>query len=122
MIQLLLKLLSCEKHYIILLDGLDECADKEADLVTRAFQTLLRSKSHIFKNFWTGRDDFIMRVSHNFRPNYRLRMNLDNIGPEINKFNESALSEALESGRLRLGDETIIIRIQNALEAGAQDM
>lgn len=121
-VQLLLSTLPRNKHYFVLVDGLDECAYREAELVTETFHSLLQSTSHTFKILCSGRDDFVARASHVVQPNFRLRITPSNNGPEISKFIDLELAEVLQSGRLQLGDENIIISIQDALEVGAREM
>ena len=118
----LLLLLPPERHYVIVLDGLDECDYKEVEVLVKSIQSLLKSSKHVFKVFWTGRSDFASRVSEQIRPDYQVHVSPLENGPEISRFIELALEDALESNRLKLGDPNIVIQIQDALEVGAQEM
>ena len=118
----LLELLPHDRDYTILVDGLDECEQDEANLVIKRLQSLVYLAGHIFKVFWTGRFDFVARASPAFNPNFRISISPSNIGPEIRGFVHDALAEALEKGKLQIRDPRIIIQIQDTLEAGAQDM
>ena len=118
----MLLLLPPKKHYIIALDGLDECDYKEVEVLVGAIQSLLKSSKHIFKLFWTGRSDFASRISEQIRPDYQIQISISENGPEISKFIELALEDALEGNRLKLGNPNIIVQIQDALEVGAQEM
>lgn len=116
-----LRLLPADKQYITVLDGLDECDPQEASRVLETLQILLDS-SHSFKLFWTGRSDFIARVSHQLKSDFRITITQSNSGSDISDFIDRALDEALESGRLQLHDPLVIIKIQDALETKAHEM
>ena len=118
----LLRILPRKGQYIIVLDGLDECEPGEAYHLFEALQSLFRSSTHIFKLFWTGRSDFVARVVHRMEPNFHVTISQSNNGPEISRFIEHALDEALDNGRLQLRDPQIILKIQDALEAEAHEM
>lgn len=115
-------LLPRHNQYIIILDGLDECEHEEARVLVQSIQSLLKSSTQVFKLFWTDRSDFASRVSDQLRPDFQVHISPSNNGPEISKFIKLALEDALESDRLKLGDENIILEIQDALEAGAHEM
>ena len=118
----LLRLLPSNRQYILVLDGLDECESKEAFFIFETLQSLLKLPAPIFKLFWTGRSDFIARVSQRFQSDFHVSISQPNSGPEISNFIELALDEALESGRLQLRDPEIIFEIQDVLEKEAQEM
>lgn len=118
----MLLLLPQHKHYIMVLDGLDECEYEEVRVLIESVQSLLKSSKHVFKLFWTGRPDFVSRVSEQFRSDFQIHISRSNNGPEISRFIELALEDSLESGRLKLRDPKIVLKIQDALEAGACEM
>ena len=118
----MLLLLPQHKQYFMVLDGLDECEDEEVWVLVESIRSLLNSSRHIFKVFWTGRSDFASRVSEQFRPDFQVHISPSNNGPKISRFIDLALEDALESNRLKLRDPNIVLKIQDALEAGAHDM
>ena len=118
----MLLLLPRHKQYFLVLDGLDECDFGEVKILVESIQSLLKSSEHTFKAFWTGRSDFASRVSTQFRPDFHVHISPSNNGPEICRFITLALENALESNRLKLRDPNIVLSIQDALEAGAQEM
>ena len=110
-----------ETCYILAIDGLDECQHEEVDLLIEAIQSI-GSLKHTFKLFLTGRSDLSSIMADRLDPEYYISMTSSLNGPEISAYIELTLEEALESGRLKLGDPTIILDIQAALETGAQGM
>lgn len=118
----MLLLLPRHKQYFLVLDGLDECDYEEVWVLVESIQSLLKSSEYTFRVFWTGRSDFASRVSDQFRPDFQVHISPTNNGPEISKFINLALENALESNRLKLRDPNIVLKIQDALEAGAQEM
>ena len=118
----MLLLLPRHKQYFLVLDGLDECDYEEVWVLIESIQSLLKSSEYTFRVFWTGRSDFTSRVSDHFRPDFQVHISPTNNGPEISRFINLALENALESNRLKLRDPNIVLKIQDALEAGAQEM
>ena len=116
-----LRLLPANKQYITVVDGLDECNPQEATQVLETLRLLLGS-SHSFKLFWTGRSDFIARVSRQLKSNFHVTITQSNNGSDISDYIGRALDQALESGRLRLHDPFLIVKIQDALETKAHEM
>ena len=116
-----LGLLPANKQHVAVLDGLDECNPQEASRVLETLQIFLGS-SHSFKLFWTGRSDFIARVSHQMKSDFHVTITQSNNGSDISDFIGRALDEALESGRLQLRDPFLIIKIHDALETKAHEM
>ena len=110
------------KQYFIVLDGLDECEYEEVRELAGSIQTLLESSKHIFKLFWTGRSDFASKFLEELRHDFQVHILPSNNGPEISRFIELALENALENNRLKLRDPKIILQIQEALEVGAHEM
>ena len=118
----MLRLLPSNRHYILVLDGLDECQSEEAYQLIETLQSLLRSPVHVFKFFWTGRSDFVERTSYRLRSDFHVKISPSTNGPEISSFIERALDEALENGRLQLRNPRTIFRIQDVLEKEACEM
>jgi len=110
------------KYHIMVIDGLDECEDEEVKLLVELLRVLLKPSNQVFKLFWTGRSDFAVRISEHFRPDFHVHISPSNNGPEISKFIEFALENALENHKLKLRNPENVLRIQDALEAGAQEM
>lgn len=110
------------KDYILVIDGLDECEYEEVKLLVELLRPLLKSSDQVFKLFWTARSDFAIRISEHFQPDFHVHITRSNNGPEISRFIELALENALENNVLKLRDPEIVLRIQDALEAGAQEM
>ena len=115
-------LLPRHRHYIMVIDGLDECEYDEVRALVASIQSLLKRSSHILKIFLTGRSDFASRVSEQLQPDFQILITSSDNGPEISKFIELALEDALESNRLKLRDPNIVLKIQDALETGANEM
>ena len=118
----MLLLLPRHKQYFLVLDGLDECDYEEVWVLVESIKSLLKSSEDTFKVFWTGRSDFASRVSDQFPPDFHVHISPTKNGPEISRYIMLALENALESNRLKLRDPNIVLKIQDALEAGAQEM
>ena len=118
----MLLLLPHSTRYIMVLDGLDECEWEEISALIYCLRFLMRSPDHIFKVFWSGRTDYVSKISQQLRPDFQVQISSLNSGSEISDFVEVALGDALESGKLKLGCPEIIVQIREALEAGSNEM
>ena len=108
--------------YIMVLDGLDDCRQKEVNALIDCLQSLAALSGFFLKIFWSCRTDFVSRFPQRLRPDFQVQISSLNNGPEISNFIEVALVDALESGKLKLRCPEIIIQIQEDLEVGAQEM
>lgn len=109
-----------QKAYFVL-DGLDECNDKEKMILGQAVQKIQR----VLK--------VLVCVSSRGEPNSALELIIDQISathvismpddnPDIKTFIEADLERCLVQKRLVIGDPTLIIEIQDALLKGSQGM
>ena len=108
------------KAYVIL-DGIDDCDDTEREQLTQ----------HLHKmqvNF-----KLLVCISHRLESNSRLKKYLENFtaatstsipdnNPDIEEFIEWELESCLRSRKLVLGDPSLILEIQDALQAGSNGM
>ena len=120
--QILLRVLPSDQQYFLVIDGIDECSEAEHIVLLKTLQYILESTKQIFKLFWTCRFDLVAKVSEKLRPDNQVNISPSCNAPGISNFIECALKEALESQRLKLRDPRIIVKIQEALENGAQGM
>ena len=106
-------------HYYIVIDGLDEC--EESDV-----QSLLSFLSHLMDSlpnahiYCASRPELLFWASRKFQSNHLLNMTENNT--EINDYITNTLIECLESGRLSLGNEAIIVNITESLLSKAEGM
>ena len=107
------------QEYFIIIDGLDECDQKELKLLIEYLKELLASR-HIFHIYCSSRPDLSRWVPALLRPQWNVSMS--EASSEIAQYIERELEERLESGSLCLGDPTIILTIQDALVKGSQGM
>lgn len=107
------------QEYFIIIDGLDECSEKELKLLIGYLKELLASRL-IFHIYCSSRPDVYRRVPKLLRPQWNVSMS--EASSEIAQYIESELEERLESGSLCLGDPTIILIIRDVLVKGSQGM
>jgi hypothetical protein len=107
------------QKYFIIIDGLDECNEKELKLLIEHLKELLASR-HIFHIYCSSRPDVYRWVPALLRPQWNVSMS--EACSEIAQYIESELEERLEAGSLCLGDPTIVLIIQDALMKGSQGM
>lgn len=71
-ISYMIRLLPANIQYVVVLDGLDECTAEESYQVFDTLQSLLKSPTHLFRLFWTGRSDFVERVFRRLQSNFHV--------------------------------------------------
>ena len=118
----LLKLLTDSKEYFVILDGIDECDHGEITLFFESYERIQASARFTTKLFFTARSDVVAKVPKRLLNRIHINMSSTNNRTEIADFIQSALEDALESGRLNFRDPGIILNIQDALEKGADGM
>ena len=104
---------SNSQKYFIIIDGLDECEEKEARLLLQCLKDLLMSK-HVFQVYCSSRPD-VFRWAHTvLEPQWNLSMS-SRTNVDIEEYVEDALVKHLDSGTLSIGDSTLILTIQDTL-------
>ncbi|MCJ1461962.1 hypothetical protein MMC07_000562 [Pseudocyphellaria aurata] len=106
-------------QYFIIIDGLDECTEKEARLLLQCLEQLLMSKSN-FQVYCSNRPDTFRWAQSRLSPHRELSMS--QMSADIKEYIEDTLVMHLESGNLSVGDPTIILTIQNTLLEKAHGM
>lgn len=111
---------SNSQRYYIIIDGLDECEEKERRLLLQCLKELLTSK-HIFQVYCSSRPD-VFRWAHTvlesqWNVSMSSRTNVD-----IEEYVKDSLVKNLELGTLAIGDPTIILKIQDTLLEKADGM
>lgn len=106
----------------LILDGLDECQQEDLDMLASALLDLMGTLRRNVKLFWTGRPDLLSRVSSPLNPDHHIQITPSKNGHEVKEFIGYKLETALATDKLKLRDPNIIIKIRDALEAGACEM
>ncbi|KAH8692138.1 hypothetical protein BGW36DRAFT_464696 [Talaromyces proteolyticus] len=107
--------------YYFILDGLDECSEKEANELMEFLQTLRKVfKLRLCVSFRTDAGRQFKEISVPRGKKWTLEMPEEN--PDIGKYIESELRDRLQSEKLTVGNPAIILAIQEALSRGSQGM
>ena len=107
------------KEYFVVIDGLDECDDTETRSLLKFLSRLLRS-SHNFRIYCASRPELLSWTSGQIQVDHVIDMGDDTTA--ISDYITSTLIESLETGRLSLGNEAIIIDITESLLSKAEGM
>jgi hypothetical protein len=107
---------------ILVIDGFDECAQADRDIVLKALQRLIASNPKSVKVFISSREDLFGDIGRTFINCRELNMNCDEAGEDIPRYIRETVNEKLEKGELVVGDPAIIREIQEALIQGAKGM
>lgn len=111
---------SNSQKYFIIIDGLDECEEIETRLLLQCLKELLMSK-HVFQVYCSSRPD-VFRWAHTvLEPQWNLSMP-SRINVDIEEYVEDALESRLDSGKLSMGNSTIILTIRDTLLKKADGM
>ena len=114
------------RRYFIILDGLDECEESELRDLLGALKCLLSPPQLRVKVFLTTRTNVKDWISQELQPYQHLALNAsqyqERIALDLEKVINTALQERLEKGKLHVGDPTLILKIEDALNSRAQGM
>ena len=110
---------SNSQKYFIVIDGLDECEEKESRLLLQWLKQLLMSK-HAFHVYCSSRPDIFSWAPALLEPRWNLSMS--QTGPDIKEYIENTLEHRLESKEFSVGDPTIILTIRDTLIEKAHGM
>lgn len=114
------ELLPSDSHkYFIIIDGLDECEEKETTLVLQCVKQLLMSRL-VFQVYCSSRPDLIRWTHTLIYPQWNVFM--PQASADIKEYVEDTLERHLDSGRLSVGDPTVILIVQDALLKKAHGM
>ena len=105
--------------YFIVIDGLDECEEKESRLLLQCLKQLLMSKTAL-RVYCSSRPDIFRWATALLEPQWNVFM--PEINSDIEEYIEDTLERRLESGKLSIGDPTIILTIRDALLENAHGM
>jgi hypothetical protein len=101
----------------IVLDGIDECKEVDADIVLECLSRLLRSSVHILHVVSSSRPDVSQGVFKALPPDYTLSMSASGCRDQMTPYVEDALKK-----RLPIDNPEIIRKIQDTLLDNAQGM
>ena len=110
---------SSSHKYFIIIDGLDECEEKDSKLLLQCLKQLLMSE-HVFQVYCSSRPDVFRWAPAFLEPQWNVFMPQKSL--DIEEYIKDTLEQHLESGTLSLGDATIILTIQHALRENAHGM
>lgn len=113
-------ILSRKGRCFFILDGLDDCDDKERRQVTEALSKIQETTLLLAFVSLRSQVDEVETKFGGLRPQFIFKMPEEN--PEISNFIMGALKEKIETGKLVLGDRDLIVEIRDTLTAGAQGM
>ena len=114
------KLLPSNSHkYFIIIDGLDECEEKETRMVLQYLKQLLAFKQ-VFQVYCSSRPDVFHQISALLKPQWNVFMS--QTSPDMVEYVESTLEQRLESESFFVGNPAIILTIRDALLEKAHGM
>ncbi|GIK06306.1 hypothetical protein Aspvir_001953 [Aspergillus viridinutans] len=120
-LDLIRELLPVDPIYSLILDGLDECPEKERQITLEILQQLQKHfKIRMCLSFRQDAGDHARVAAGILNGKWTLLIPENN--PDIEAYIDAELHERLESDRLSIGDPAIILPIRHALVTGAQGM
>ncbi|KAJ5911088.1 uncharacterized protein N7473_000391 [Penicillium subrubescens] len=110
------------KIFYLIIDGLDECDEKECDEVILNLTRLRQSDTRTLKIFIASRPDIEGQLFGAGKPQYRISVTEDKVKPGMELYIDVTLSRLLENGKLKLRDGRLIATISQALLDGSDGM
>lgn len=106
--------------YVIVLDGIDDCPEKERSNLLRHLRVLVLSGNYDIRLLISSRLELDIDLLLNDFP--RTSMSASNISADIATYIDASIKENLECGNLSVGDNTILPEVRQALIDGADGM
>ena len=116
------------RHYYIVLDGLDECEEAQVQEISQALSCLLHSSRLLVKLYCSNRPYVVKWLTEGLHPEYHITLeteeNQEKIALDIDSLVKTTLTQQLEGNtpKLRVGDPTLILTVQETLQEKAQGM
>ncbi|MCJ1463915.1 hypothetical protein MMC07_002524 [Pseudocyphellaria aurata] len=111
---------SNSRKYFVVIDGLDECEEKERHLLLQCLKQLLMIPKRVFQIYCSSRPD-VSRWARTFlEPQWNISMPQTSV--DIEEYVEDTLEDQLESATLSIGEPTLILTIKDALLENAHGM
>ncbi|KAJ5937238.1 hypothetical protein N7454_004893 [Penicillium verhagenii] len=120
--ELVLSRLEDDKSFFIVIDGLDECDEKECYEVIANLMRLHEYDARTIKIFFASRPDIEAQLFSATKPQYRVMVTEERVKPDMDTYIDVMLSRCLEEGKLKLRDGTLIVKISQALRDGSGGM
>ena len=118
--------LTGERRYFIVLDGLDECEEVQFKNIVEILRGLLGSPLLHIKLFFTTRTSVMSWVPLRLQPEWHIDLDTAEhqarVARDIDNFVNASLQERLRENELQLRDPTLALKIENVLKTGAQGM
>lgn len=108
------------RKYFVVVDGLDECEEKERRVLLQCLKQLLMIPKQVFQIYCSSRPDVSRWARTLFEPQWTLSMSQTSV--DVEEYVEETLVKQLDSGSLSVGDPTIILTIKHALLENAHGM
>ena len=120
-LNLLTRSLPTEFTAYVLLDGLDECNEREINEIVQFLQAIQsRFKILLCVSFRIGVENGLILPPSLFTKPFTLTIPDDN--PDVAGFISAQLERSIASGKLKVGDPIIVLEIEDALLQGVQGM
>lgn len=118
--------LTGERRYFIVLDGLDECEEVQFKNIVEILRDLLDSPLLHIKLIFTTRTSVMSWVPLKLQPERHIDLDTAehqaSVARDIDNFVNASLQERLRENELQLRDPTLVLKIQDALKTGAHGM
>ena len=118
--------LTGKRRYFIVLDGLDECEEAQFKELVNILRGLLDTQPLHIKLYFTTRTSVMNWVPFKLQPERHIVLdtaeNQASITRDIDNFVNASLQERLREKELQIRDPSLVLKIQDALKAGAQGM
>lgn len=127
-IEFLGSVLSTDRRYFLILDGLDECEESQIRQAAQALQSLVAMPGLQVKIYLSSRPYVAKWLPVELQPEHRISLqtsdNQQKLAADIDTLIETTLAQQLdgESPELQLGDPTLILTIRETLRKQAQGM
>ena len=122
LIPLLGEVIALSKTHFIVIDGLDECAKAERDLILNALQHVYATARTTINIFFAGRESLDGEIKARFTSCFCRTMKVAEVQADIKQYIDDITQQKIDTGELQVSSSELGSEIQGALLRGAEGM
>jgi ankyrin repeat domain-containing protein 50 len=114
--------ITATKSCFIVVDGIDECAAAERNVLFTALRQVVQHSPRHFKIFIASRPQVGLEVGRFFKSYYHKSMDSPEVHADIARYIKMVLGEKRDNGDLQVGNPELVVEIEDTLVNSAHGM
>lgn len=122
MIDFVISRLEDDRVDYLIIDGLDECSNRDVEKLASATSKLCGKRVKDLKILCSGRPELERELFRTHKPKYKMALARQCTESDMDRYITTTLDQCLEDERLKLYDPTLVLKIAEALREGSDGM